>query len=93
MRKIPTFWSEHWVHAYSVELVTAGRARYEVDWCLGIVVVMSRHCIIKHWPEAFVRVLMRLNNDVYTILEKQRFQARENKDKINIRFQRTLARK
>lgn len=75
MEKVHTSRSQHWVDAYSVKFVTAGRARYQVDWCLGIAVVMSRHCVIEDWPEAFVRVFMRFNNDVHTILEKQRFEA------------------
>ena len=80
-KKLHTSWSQHWVHAYSILLVTPGRARYQVNWCLGIVVVMSRDCVIEDWPEAFIRVLMRLNNDVYTVLKEQRFEAAEEENR------------
>ena len=75
----PTSWSQHCSHAYSITLVTAGRARYQVDWGLGIGVVMSRHGIVEDWPEALVRVLMRFNDQIHTVLEKQRLEARDIK--------------
>ena len=63
-------------------LITAGRAGYKVDWGLGVDVVMSRHCVVKYWPEAFVRVLMRFNDDIHTVLKKQRLEAGQKKKKI-----------
>lgn len=50
-----------------------------MDWGLGIGVVMSRHCIVEDWPEALVRVLMRFNDQIHTVLEKQRLEARDDK--------------
>ena len=40
---------------------------------------MSRHCIVEDWPEALVRVLMRFNDQIHTVLEKQRLEARDDK--------------
>ena len=80
IKEVLTSGSQYWVHAYPIKLVAAGGAWDYVDWCLGIRVVMSRHCIIEHWPEAFVWVLMRLYNDVHTILEKQGFEARRSEN-------------
>ena len=59
-------------------LITAGRARYKVDWGLGVDVVMSRHCVVKYWPEAFVGVFMRFNDEIHTVLKKQRLEAGQN---------------
>ena len=75
VKKFHTPGPKHWVQAYPQNLVAAGRARYQVDWRLGIVVAMIRHCAIEYWPEAFIRMLMRLNNDIHSVLEKQRFKA------------------
>ena len=84
IKEVLTSGSQYWVHAYPIKLVAAGGAWDYVDWCPGIRVVMSRHCIIKHWPEAFVWVLMRLYNDVHTILEKNRFEARRSENSNNV---------
>lgn len=65
-----TSWSQHGSHAYSISLVAACRTRYQVDWGLWIAVVVSRYYVVEHWPEAFVRVLMRFDDYVYTVLEK-----------------------
>lgn len=78
MKELHTSRSQHGIHAYSIRLVTASRARYKVDWGLGVDVVMSRYCVVEDWPEAFVRVLMRFNDNIHTVLEKQRFEAGEN---------------
>lgn len=75
MKKFHTPGPKHWVQAYPQNLVAAGRARYQVDWRLGIVVAIIRYCAIEYWPEAFIRMLMRLNNDIHSVLEKQRFKA------------------
>lgn len=48
-----------------------------MDWSLGIDVVMSRYCIVVDWPKALIGVLMRFNDQIHTILEKQRFEAGE----------------
>ena len=48
-----------------------------MDWGLWIAVVVGCYCVVEHWPEAFVRVFMRFDDNVYTVLEKQRFQAKE----------------
>ena len=63
-------------------LVTASRTGYHVDWGLGIGVVMSSYCIVEDWPEALVRVLMRFNDQVHTVLEKQRLEAGEDTNKV-----------
>lgn len=57
-----------------------------MDWCLRVAVVISRHCVIVDWPEAFVGVLMRLDNDVHTVLEEQRFEATEKKERKQCGF-------
>lgn len=77
----PTSRSQHWIHAYSKSLVTASRAGNQVDWGLGIDVVMSRYCIVVDWPEALIWVLMRFNDQIHTILKKQRFEAGEDKNR------------
>ena len=49
-----------------------------MDWGLGIGVVMSRHCIVEDWPEALIRVFMRFNDQIHTVLEKQWFEAADD---------------
>jgi len=52
-----------------------------VDWSLGIGVVVSRHCIVEDWPEPLIRVFMRFNDQIHTVLEKQRFEAADDTNK------------
>jgi len=61
-----------------------------VDWSLGIDVVVSRHCIVEDWPEALIRVFMRFNDQIHTILEKQRFEATDDTKKTQVKITNEL---
>ena len=69
-----TSWSQHGIDTYSVRLITSRCAGDQVDGGLGVVVVMRSDCPVVHGPQALVRVLVCLNDEIHAITEKQRLQ-------------------